>query len=149
MTNIAGVSLTLALLVVAAASITGLILFVSQRAKKVAAEVVEQLGGDDVLLLDDRANCFGVESRGATQLRGNGCLALTADEIVFVMWVPRREVRMARHSITSIEAVKRWLGKTVGRPLLCIRYVGAEGPDAVAFLVRDLAAWQTSLDDHR
>jgi hypothetical protein len=55
--------------------------------RRVAAGVRARLGEGRILLIDDRANSFGVESAGAIQIRGNGCLAATADEVVFLMWI--------------------------------------------------------------
>jgi hypothetical protein len=40
--------------------------------RRVAAGVRERLGEDGILLIDDRANSFGVESAGVTQIRGTG-----------------------------------------------------------------------------
>jgi hypothetical protein len=114
--------------------------------RRVAAGVRARLGEDRILLIDDRANSFGVESAGATQIRGNGCLAATADELVFVMWIPRRELRIRRERITAIERANSHLGKTVGRPLLRLRYLDEAGrPDSIALLVRDLPAWEATL----
>ena len=96
--------------------------------------------------MDDGANTFGVESRGRAQIRGNGCLAATAKEIVFLMWFPRREVRIPRSAITAVERTKWHLGKSVGRTLLRVRFTNDEGrPDSVAWWVRDLPAWEELL----
>lgn len=111
-----------------------------------AAAVHARLGEDRILLLDDRANSFGVESRGVAQIRGNGCLVATDDEVLFVMWLPRRELRIDRERITAVERVSSHLGKTVGRPLLRIRYIDEAGRlDSVAWFVRDLPAWEATL----
>ncbi len=96
--------------------------------------------------MDDSANSFGVESRGAAQIRGNGCLALTADEVLFVMWLPLRELRISRDRITLVERARSHLGKRVGRPLLRVRFADDIGrDDSVAWLVRDLPAWEAAL----
>jgi hypothetical protein len=43
-------------------------------------EVLATLGGEpNILAMDDTADSFGVTSAGAGQIRGNGCLAATAD----------------------------------------------------------------------
>lgn len=98
------------------------------------------------MLLDDRANSFGIESAGVTQIRGNGCLAATDDEVLFVMWVPRREFRIPRDRITAVERATSHLGKTVARPLLRLRYTNQGGQaDSIAWFVSDLPAWETAL----
>ena len=110
--------------------------------ERVAQDVRARLGAGRVLLLEDGANSFGVESKGRAQIRGNGCLAATLDEILFVMWFPRREVRIARSAVTAVERAKSHLGKTVGRPLLRVRFTNDEGrPDSVAWWVADVSEW--------
>ena len=110
------------------------------------ADQVRSLVGSEPSLLDDSANFFGVESRGAGQIRGNGCLAATGDELVFLMWLPRRELRISRSHITGTARVGSHLGKTVGRPLLLVRFTRDDGqPDSAAWLVRDLAMWEAVL----
>jgi hypothetical protein len=69
-------------------------------------------GDRELELMDDSANSFGVESRGVAEIRGNGCLALTADEVLFVMWPPRRELRISRERISVIERAGSHLGKS-------------------------------------
>jgi hypothetical protein len=114
--------------------------------RRVAARVRALLGEDRILLVDERANSFGVASAGVAQIRGNGCLAATEDEVVFLMWLPRRLLRIPRHRITAIERTTSHLGKTIGRELLRIRYVDeADRPDAVAWFVDDLPAWEATL----
>lgn len=119
--------------------------------KKTRARIVQQIearvGQGRILLLDDRANSFGVESQGPWQIRGNGCLAATADEILFVMWWPRKEVRISRDSVTAVERARSHLGKTVGHMLLRLRFTNSEGsPDSIAWWVNDLDRWEALLN---
>lgn len=110
------------------------------------AEVRAQLGSEEPRLLDPSANCFGVESAGMFQGRGNGCLALTGERLVFRMWVPREQLEVPVTSLTGVETARSFLGKTKGRDLLVIRFREADGtPNALGLLVRDLAAWQQVL----
>lgn len=95
-----------------------------------------------------KANFYGNESRGASQVRGLGTLALTADEVVFLQLVPSFELRIPRAAITGISVVGSFLGKTQGRDLLLIEWAtpGAEAPtDRAAFDVPDLDAWRNAL----
>ncbi len=104
------------------------------------------LGADRIVAIDEGANSFGVESRGPWQIRGNGCLAASDEEVVFVMWLPRRTLRFPRDRITGVERAWSHLGKTIGRPLLRVRFTGDDGqPDSVAWFVRDLPAWEAAL----
>lgn len=111
-----------------------------------AEKLRSRLGEDRIVAIDDSANFFGVESRGAAQWRGNGCLVVTLEEVVFLMWLPRRELHVPRARITSVERAKAHLGKTIGRDLLKLRFVDEAGhPDSAAWLVRDLPAWEEAL----
>jgi hypothetical protein len=121
------------------------VIFFRKRRRAIAAGVRVRLGGGDVIA-DEFANFFGVESRGKGQVRGNGHLAASSDEIVFVMWVPRRELAIPRDRVTAVERTRSHLGKSVGRELLCVRFTNDAGePDSAAWLVRDLAAWEAAL----
>jgi hypothetical protein len=114
--------------------------------ERAAREVKARLGADRILLMEDGANSFGVESGGRWQIRGNGCLAATADEIMFLLWWPRREVRIPRHAVTGLERARSHLGKTVGHELLRVRFTNDEGrPDSIAWWVRDLPRWEDVL----
>lgn len=114
--------------------------------RRSAAEEVRAGLGHDVLVIDERANCYGVESEGVTQIRGNGCLALGRDTLLFRMWIPRKEIAIPRQRITAVERARSHLGKTQGRELLRVRFTTPEGTeDSVAWLVRDLPAWEAAL----
>ena len=104
--------------------------------------------GLDVLREDD-ANTFGVESRTAVQVRGNGTLAVTADELLFAQWVPNRLERIPRAAITEVTTTKSWLGKTIGRPLLLVRWTAGADADAIALSVKDLDGWIAELSAPR
>jgi hypothetical protein len=83
---------------------------------------------------------FGQESRGVTQMRGNGTLILTDDELLFKQWVVSKEFRIPLRSIQSIETPRSFLGKTQGVQLLKVNYLTESGaPDAIAWRVSDLA----------
>ncbi len=117
-----------------------------RRRRKIAEEVLARLDANQVLAFDEGANCFGVESKGKGQVRGNGCLALSPKGLLFIMWVPRKELHVPLDRITSVERVKSHLGKSIFRELLKVNFVNAEGQqDSAAWYVRDLSAWETAL----
>lgn len=121
-------------------------MFFKKTRERIAADVRARLGAGRILLMEDGANSFGVESRGRAQIRGNGCLAATADEILFLMWWPRREVRIPRRAVTGVERARSHLGKTVGHELLRVRFTNDEGrPDSIAWWVRDVSRWEALL----
>lgn len=109
-----------------------------------SSEVRARLG--EVVVLDDSALFFGIESGGATQLRGNGCLGASGTEVVFVRWWPRKEVRIERERITAIERTRSHLGKRIGRDLLKVIFTNDQGQaDSIAWFVNDLSAWEAAL----
>lgn len=111
-----------------------------------AARARALLGGREPELVDELANCFGLESAGVTQLRGNGCLALGPDLLVFAMWVPKRDVVVPRNRIVAVDTASSHVGKSVGRRLLRVAWTREDGEqDRVAWFVRDLDAWLAAL----
>ena len=117
---------------------------VSRRAKRAGAEVEAEIGGG----VERKANAqgLGLESRGKAQVRGNGWLVLTHDELRFRQWVPNRETRIPLAAVTSVETSRWWLGKSVGSKLLIVRWRTPEGgEDAMAWNVRDREGWVAAL----
>ncbi len=114
--------------------------------RRTAAEVRARLGEAEIVAIDESANFFGAETRGVLQLRGNGCLGATDDEVLFIMWFPRKEISFPRARITAVERAKSHLGKRIFRPLLRVRFRDDQGrADSVAWYVRDLPAWEAAL----
>jgi hypothetical protein len=98
------------------------------------------------VIVDEGALFYGIKSRGPAQLRGNGYLAASDHELFFRPWVGKRRVRIRRDQMTGMSTPKSWLGKTQGHTLLAIWYTNdEEQPDAAAWLVRDLPAWEAAL----
>ncbi len=144
MSALAVVVLVLAILVVVAVIVALVLVPVRRRAARVEAEMRAELGPG--LRRIAAVNGLGLESLGKRQVRGNGTLALTTDELRFRQWVPQREVRIALSDVVDVGTERWWLGKSVGRPLLCVRWRGDGGSeDAMAWQVRDLDAWLADL----
>jgi hypothetical protein len=96
------------------------------------------------------ANFYGQESRGVTQLRGNGTLVLTDDEVYFEQWVTRREFHIPLTAIQAIETPTSHLGKTNFRPLLKIVFKDKAGnTDSMAWLVPDVVGLKNALEQER
>ena len=106
-----------------------------------ALRAARGLLGEEPLLVDESANYFGRSSAGRFQIRGNGCLALGDEQLVFVMWLPRRELAIRRSAITAVDTADSHLGKRIGRPLLRVAFDG----DVAAWWVRDLDRWLATL----
>ncbi len=106
----------------------------------------KHLDGLDLLLEEPGANSLGVDSAGAWQVRGNGNLALTDDELLFAQWASSRLLRIPRRSIVEVSKAESHLGKWIGRPLLKVTWIRDDGEqDSIALWVRDLNRWIAAL----
>jgi hypothetical protein len=110
------------------------------RRKFAGKQVVRQMVG---------ANFFGQSSRGMGQIRGNGALVLTPNELYFIMFVPRKELTIPLESVTSVSTPRSHLGKTVGWRLLRVDYRSSSGEDAAAWAVQDVDEWASSVERYQ
>jgi hypothetical protein len=130
---------------------TGALLYwLVRKVQRLRAEALAQIESDvlrgrPAVRVDQQANFFGVESKGVTQMRGNGTLVLTADELVFALWLPRTLVRIPLRDIVTVDEAKSHLGKSIARSLLRVRWRTAGIEDTVAWWVPDLAGWTADL----
>jgi len=98
------------------------------------------------LLRESDANSFGIESAGVWQIRGNGNLGLTKQELLYAQWVPDRLLRIPRSSIVEVTTVRSHLGKTMRRDLLKVVWATDLGTqDSIALWVGDLDGWLEAL----
>ena len=103
----------------------------------------------NIILTSNGANFFGQESLGRTQIRGNGLLLLTSDELFFGMWLPKREYLIPLVSIHELESPKSFFGRTKFRPLLKIVFTNDSGEtDSCAWLVRDVKLWSKRIEEY-
>jgi hypothetical protein len=117
---------------------------VSRRARRMERELEADLG--DGVRRKANAQGLGLQSAGRGQVRGNGWLVLTEDELRFRQWVPARETRIPLAAVSAVETPRSWLGKSVGSRLLCVRWRTPEGgEDAMAWNLRDLDGWLAAL----
>ncbi len=100
--------------------------------------VVAKLGEHNILVIEPGANCFGERSRGAKQVRGNGCWALTREKIYFEYWVGTHAIDIPLREVCGTRIAKSFLGKTRGRTLLVVAYRNEQGEeDECAWLFQD------------
>ncbi len=142
-------ALAIAALVLAAVAVLTLTLApLLRRARRVAAQAEAEAGPD--ARRSEHVRGLGLRSRGASQVRGNGRLTLTDEELRFRLFVPDRETRSPLAAVTSVGSERTWLGKWVGRRLLRVRWRTPEGAeDAMAWEVRDLGGWISALGGER
>lgn len=131
------------------AAIVAFFVWLKRRIAQRRADLDTIAAGRPMLRLGTQVNCFGRESLGATQARGNGFLALFADELVFVQWIPRRDITIRLDRIITVDTVMGFLGKTVGRDLLRVAWRDPESRDIAVWWVPDLDEWRAAIDAAR
>ena len=138
------VALVLGILILVTLLLGLIMVPVSRRARRLRAQVEAEVG--DSARRTANARGLGLESRGKGQVRGNGWLVLTDDELRFRQWVPNRETRIPLAAVTEVTTERWWLGKSVGSKLLVVRWRTPEGgEDAMAWEVRGLDEWLAAL----
>ncbi len=142
------VGLVLGILVLVALILVLVMIPIVRRSRRVEREMAVELGDDGPR--SENVRGMGLLSRGKGQVRGNGRLVLTADELHFRQLIPDRTTVISLASVTSVGSEKTWLGKWVGRRLLCVRWQTPDGgEDAMAWEVRDLDAWIGAISAER
>ncbi len=145
-----GLAMASGFLAVAVAVMVVAALWLRKLREETARELERELGADAVWRMDPGANCFGVRSVGVAQVRGNGCLALTDDALVFRMWTPRKTLVIPRDRVLEVDTARSHLGKSKGIKLLRVRFTNDAGqPDVVAWAVRHLDDWLEDLERRR
>jgi hypothetical protein len=113
--------------------------------RKMLEQIRRRFAGQTVIRQSIGANFFGLTSKGLGQIRGNGALVLTPDELYFVLFAPRRELIIPLADVTSVSTPRSHLGKTIGMKLLRIDFRASGGEDAVAWALRDLDEWTAEI----
>jgi len=114
--------------------------------KKRKAEILNKLSNKTIIFGPSSANSFGQESLGLGQVRGNGLLILTEEELFFGMYLPRKDFLIPTNLITKIDIVKSHLKKAKSRNLLKVHFTNINGnQDSIAWLVIDLDSWINTL----
>ncbi|NNG01525.1 MAG: hypothetical protein HKM93_19210 [Desulfobacteraceae bacterium] len=120
-------------------------LFFASIRKKLDVIVRDRFDEKEIIGATTRANFFGEKSKGGRQIRGNGALVLTKDDICFIRAMPEKEYRIPLRSIKAISLPKSFNGKTVFAPLLCVQYRTEDGEDAMAWAVRGPDKWKETI----
>ncbi len=137
-------------LLIVAGGLIFLFVLLRRRKREIERAITSRYPEDAILFRDDGASLFGMASLGRGQVRGNGTLILTEDELVFMMLVPRREIRIPLSSIIRIETPKSFLGKTRFTPLLKIDFSTPTGKtDSAAWAIRDIESCLNLLEKRK
>jgi len=97
------------------------------------------------------AQCLGHDAPGVGSVRGTGALALTADELRFVLAAPRTRFTIARDDVTGTEVAAGfrrpgYAQRALRGELLAVHFTSAGRACVVGFQVRDPHAWAGALD---
>lgn len=95
----------------------------------------------DIILTDFKSNSLGRKSRGILQRKGNGALILTKSGIHFFQLAPNKEILIPLDSVTGINVIKEYLGKSIGFKLLHIAFAANDVTDSMTWYVTDLQLW--------
>ena len=115
--------------------------------RKKSSKITESYAHLGIIKKCEGANFFGQESIDVRQIRGNGVLLLTNDELIFEMWVPKRILRIPITKIHGLEQTKWHLKKTKGVNLLKVRFTNEENnEDSGAWWVTDIENWNKFLE---
>ena len=134
------------------AVVLGIVFLLLRRVRIAGQELLsEQFPGGAPALSSPSANCFGIQSRGHLQVRGNGALAITGAGLWFRGILNGLSLDVSTERLRGVELVDSHLSKQVfGRKLLKIHFLGEQGAeDSVAFLVENPGRWQQEIERMR
>ena len=100
----------------------------------------------EILGATTRANSFGFKSKGGAQIRGNGALVLTRNELCFVRAVPREEYLIPIGSIRKVSMPKTFNGKSVFVPLLRVDFDSENGEESIAWALKRADKWKDAIE---
>jgi hypothetical protein len=104
----------------------------------------ERLGRDRIQAIEPKAVGFATEPEDAGGLRGQGCLAVNDEELVFVTTGKKREFAIPRSAITSVEPSGD--PRSPVKATLVVHYRDREHGDVDAsWRLPDMPDWLTAL----
>jgi len=104
---------------------------------------------DQIIMVDYLANCFGLQSAGVWQVRGNGGLVLTKDCLHFLMLLPNKEFRIPLKNITRMTITKSHLGEATPFDLLKVTFLNEGKEDSIAWLIKRPNDWISAIEQIR
>jgi hypothetical protein len=124
--------------------------FIARLARRRLPEAMEAAAraGTDTLRVAPMTQFYGVVSAGRGQMRGNGVLILTAEELRFDMWSPERRLVIPLAAVLRVDTTKRHAGRYSVKPLLRVAWRDAHGlEDAAAWALTERDEWARALED--
>ena len=117
--------------------------------RKRAEELFANYHKDRIIYFSKKVNFFGQKSAGRAQIRGNGSLLLTADELHFSRWIPKKSLVISLDDIENIERVDSFLGKKKKRKLLKVDFNNNQGQkDSAAWYLDNMQVWEKVIKDN-
>ncbi len=108
--------------------------------------VAQRFDSKDIIALSTRANLMGVKSKGSGQVRGNGAMVLTRDNLLFIQAFPKKEFEIPINAIKKISLPRAFNGKSVIAKLLCVHYeINGQG-ESIAWAIKDSHDWKQALE---
>ncbi|MHA1784934.1 MAG: hypothetical protein ACTSVY_10790 [Candidatus Helarchaeota archaeon] len=117
--------------------------FAERRKRKILTRFKDK----KIFLVSIMANFFGIESKGHRQIRGNGVLILTEDELFFQLLLPKREYLIPISSMVKISKPKHHLKKIKFIRLLKITFKHNNVIDSAAWYLKNLDEWISTLEE--
>jgi hypothetical protein len=147
-TNLGIILLILLLVVVAALGYAVNRLVIQPNRKTLRYASSTEFKKDEIVREQVLTNFLGLESQ-TNQEPGLGNLVLSAKKLWFYRSDPQLTVDIALADINAVELVKTHMGQQTGRPLLHVRFNGANGPDSVAFHLPYPDEWRLAINNLR
>ncbi len=114
--------------------------------RKLEKYIQNKFDKNEIIGATTRANFFGVKSKGGKQMRGNGAIVLTKDQLVFIRAIPFKEYTIPIKSIQQVSMPNSFNGKSVFSKLLCVHFICEGIADSIAWAVRNPEKWKKSID---
>ena len=98
--------------------------------------------GIDVILSANGANCAAFPIPDSkSNLRGNGLLVLTEEELQFWMWTSDKRLTIPLSGITLIDTVRKFAGRWGRLPMLHIKFHSAGEILETAWILTNAQSW--------
>ncbi len=120
--------------------------FFSSTRRKLETHIQKNFDRSEIIGVTTNANFFGEQSKGAKQVRGNGALVLTKDQIYFIRAVPFKEYTITLKSVSRVSLPNSFNGKSIFSKLLCIQYETGSESDAIAWAVKNPESWKKAIE---
>ncbi|MGI8796527.1 MAG: hypothetical protein ACR2IR_08150 [Acidimicrobiia bacterium] len=142
------------LVVVLTAALTAGFVLLRQVRRRAQEDLEARVGSDNIGLFERSANCLGHSDADVDQSRGAGALALCADGIHFMGWIPRgRYLHIPAGAIESATATRAYtrpgFARASARPMLQVDYRTRGRAARVAWSVTDADVWSEAIGELR